>query len=519
MNSRYIFLGILLSIGIILQAQPGLKVYKDASLDGYAMFETTEKTYLINNCGEVVNSWNVNFTELHTKLLPDGNMIYIRNSVVYIRDWEDNLVEFVTHPPTANIVLKYEVIELPNKNLLCVARQYYTDSDFENIGYTIDAGESPYQMDAVVELDRNTGDIVWMWSLGDHVIQQRDENAPNYGILADNPQLLNMDAVYTYDWTFEESFMINGMDYNAELDQIALSVRKIGEVVIIDHSTTTEEAAGSTGGNSGMGGDILYRWGNPQNYDHGTDEDRSLYFHHNPNWIHYGEHKGKLIMFNNGLTRSPGFSEGIIIDTPYNPASGQYEREEGQQFAPAEPAATYSEYTTDHTNFYSEYTSAAKVLPNGNILLTEGDDSEMTELTPDGEIVWQYNIPEDWYIFRGEKYAKDYPGFEGKDLSGEGTIENPPSEVPCEILSDVEPIIEEHIDVKYSSSRLIEIYNPNAVHYAYRVADMQGRQLLRGRSIEKYQVVDLRDYSHGIAVLSLIDITTGKLLTTKQLVF
>ena len=55
----------------------------------------------------------------------------------------------------------------------------------------------------------------------------------------------------------------NGLDYNSALDQIALSCRGMNEVYIIDHSTTTEEAVGHTGGNAGKGGDILYRWGNP----------------------------------------------------------------------------------------------------------------------------------------------------------------------------------------------------------------------------------------------------------------
>lgn len=59
---------------------------------------------------------------------------------------------------------------------------------------------------------------------------------------------------------------MNGIDYNPVLDQIALSTHNLNEWYIIDHSTTTAEAATSSGGNSGKGGDLLYRWGNPAAY-------------------------------------------------------------------------------------------------------------------------------------------------------------------------------------------------------------------------------------------------------------
>jgi hypothetical protein len=48
----------------------------------------------------------------------------------------------------------------------------------------------------------------------------------------------------------------NSIYYNEALDQIMLSVRGNSEVWVIDHGTTTTEAAGHAGGRYGKGGDL-----------------------------------------------------------------------------------------------------------------------------------------------------------------------------------------------------------------------------------------------------------------------
>ena len=85
-------------------------------------------------------------------------------------------------------------------------------------------------------------------------MQDVDPDPANYGIIADHPELQDINygnaggnggpGGANGDWKH-----FNAVAYNENLDQIALSSRHHDEIYIIDHSTTTEEAAGHTGGN------------------------------------------------------------------------------------------------------------------------------------------------------------------------------------------------------------------------------------------------------------------------------
>ena len=182
--------------------------------------------------------------------------------------------------PSGNVVWEYiysnanhcshHDITLIGDNVMLIAWEVKTANELTQAGY--DGASSDKWPTHFVEIAQNgtAGQVVWEWHIWDHLIQDYDQSKNNYGVVANHPELIDINMIAATgggpggssgDW-----FHVNGIDYNEDLDQIAFSSRHASEVYIIDHSTTTAEAASNSGGNSGMGGDILYRWGNPSNY-------------------------------------------------------------------------------------------------------------------------------------------------------------------------------------------------------------------------------------------------------------
>ena len=219
------------------------------------------------------------------------------------------------------------------------------------------------------DLVNGGGTIVWEWNVWDHLIQDHDSSKNNFGVVANNPQLIDIN--YTTNPNDRDWLHFNSIDYNPTLDQIILSVQRWSEIWIIDHSTTTLEASGATGGNSGKGGDLLYRWGNPQTYDQGTANDQKLFKQHDANWIDPNYPDGdKIMIFNNlgGNLGGTNYSTVNIINPPVD-GNGHY-LYLGGAFVPINFDWTYQAPVP--TDFFSSILSGARRLPNGNTLICEG---------------------------------------------------------------------------------------------------------------------------------------------------
>ena len=313
--------------------------------------------------------------------------------------------------------LHNDIEPLPNGNILMAAWEYKTYDE------AIDAGCNPNLLtegeiwpDHIIEVEptgSSGGNIVWEWHVWDHLIQDYDPLKDNYGIVADHPELIDINfrgSSFKDDWNH-----IDSIDYNEEFNQILLSVRHMNEIWVIDHSTTTEDAANHSGGNSGKGGDLLYRWGNPQTYRAGYENDQQLFGQHDARWIKSdipGE--GHITIFNNGWNRPEGKYSSVEEIVPPVDNNGSYYLTPGSAYGPEGPIWRYT--AENKTDFYSSFLSGAQRISNGNTLICSGENGIFFEVNPGKEIVWEYinPFPVSFLnnVFKFTYYPPDYPGLE-----------------------------------------------------------------------------------------------------------
>jgi len=437
----------------------GLFKHSPQAFPGYTLFAPKHHTliYLMDNQGRAVRSWKSEYEPGQSVyLLENGNLLHccFTKNRGFTRggeggrleeiDWEGNIVwEF--EYSTEQYLSHHDVKPLPNGNVLMLAVE---KKSYEEC---IEAGFDPRMMrdnqifpEYFVEVEPTRpkgGKIVWEWHVWDHLIQDNDPSKANYGDPAAHPERIDVDcngrAVPAF-WNHG-----NSIAYNEQLDQIVLSARGCNEIWVVDHSTSTQEAAGSTGGRSGKGGDLLYRWGNPAAYGRGTARDRQLFQQHDAQWIPEGHPgAGNILIFNNGLDR--GYSTIVEIVPPMD-SRGNYTIAPGKAFGPEKPTWTYQ--AENPTDFYSSEISGAHRLPNGNTLICAGVIGKFFEVTSAGETVWEYVNPvvsrgilaqgekpgldhrgHSWNaVFKTHRYPVDYPGLAGKDLTPIGPIEQPAS--------------------------------------------------------------------------------------------
>jgi hypothetical protein len=479
---------------LISGSSVGLLRNDQRACQGYTLIApmTAKDTYLIDMEGRVVRTWRSDWRPgLSAYLLESGNLL--RSGAmppgeqpfggpgagrrIQEFSWDGDLVwdfQFAVDGPLPH----HDIAPLPNGNVLVVAWDRKTPDEAIAAGRRKELiGERPVLSDCILEIKptgKHAGEIVWKWHVWDHLIQDHDQTKENYGDVSEHPELIDVNLTermfglfmvrqdenegrpssggvdgprpvptaappavpdLTADWTH-----INSVAYNPELDQIVVSVRAFSEIWVIDHGTTTAEAAGHTGGRRGKGGDLLYRWGNPRAYRSGGYAEQRLFKQHDAQWISAGlPGAGHLLVFNNGNNRPDGAYSTADEIVPPITAEGNYRATITGAFGPAEAAWSYA--APNKPDLFSIVISGAQRLANGNTLICSGISGTLLEVTPEKEEVWKYVNPVKGSfrsrhsahadqrrvgrgglpvvnnsVFRTRRYAPDFPGFHGRDL-------------------------------------------------------------------------------------------------------
>ena len=397
--------------------------YDDGIYEGYTLLSPlgSTNTFLINNEGFVVNQWESDTAALISYLTNDGNLVRAlrqpnttfgsgATGAIEILNFDGDQLWFWEYN-TTDYVLHHDLNILPNGNILAIVWENKSVNEAiakgRNPSLLFDNKVWPCKIIEIEPLANNQANIVWEWSVWDHLIQDHDETKENFGIVSNHPELININFTGG-DANFNH---LNSIDYIEEFDQIVVSSRVFSEFWIIDHSTTTAEAASHMGGNSNKGGDLLYRWGNPKAYNMGTIENQRLFEQHDVRWIgNTVNNGGNFMIFNNNKYPDKSSVDEVLIPQASN---GTYQLLPNTMNVPETYAWSY-----ENDMIYSSRLAGAQRLPNGNTLITEGVAGTLYEITQTNAIVWQIQNPieTNTSIFKVKKYEKNHPAFDGKNL-------------------------------------------------------------------------------------------------------
>ena len=373
-----------------------------------AVYGNNDTSYLLDKGGNIIKEWPFDSnTGNDVELLTNGKLIGIfkidnppftfggYGGVIKILNI-DGVVEWEYTFDTSLGLAHHDVEMLPNGNVLFLVWEEVDNITAQNNGAITTNNIYP---EALIEVNPKTNNIEWEWHSKDHFIQDTNTNALNFGNVSENPQLIDIN----YNVVPNGDIMhANGINYDPNKDVIYLSVNFYDEVWVIDHSTTSTQAALHTGGNYNKGGDLLYRFGNPEAYKNSFGT-RLFYNNHTPELLKNDvPGAGNFLIYNNGNNNSQSIVYELEIPDSFNllPNSNN------------EPPVVWSFSNPD---LHYQRVSGADRLPNGNTLICEGDYG-FWEVTIDGEIVWKYATLSLDILWRGYGFSGNNDGILNLDL-------------------------------------------------------------------------------------------------------
>lgn len=463
--------------------------FNDGAEPGYNLFAPNRGSgaYLVDNDGQLINSWidpdgyspgaSIYLTERGTLMkscfvdekYQVGGAGGGRGGMIREYAWDSGsdgkaIVIWQYRYNTANAVQHHDFQVLPNGNVLITA--WEKDATLgNNWEHLVEVKPDYSNWDSSPNPAHGVGGkIVWEWHQLDYLVPAGSDPA-------DHPDL--------WDPALSPP-RINAVHYDAERKHLLLSAGSEIWIINKDNNFSQYIRRAFTAyfrylspfmryftpwidvddflrSRYGITDGIMYRWGNPATYLGSGDQLSNG--QHGVSWIKRNSDEGyrlgnsdgvgNILFFNNQF---PGGSAVQEFRPPYQYGTQTYAQPpSGVPFAPANVLFSYTPVPG------SPFLSNAQRLPGGRTLICSGTSGTFQEVTSDGTVVWKYVSPVanvspvgpkakeyndvvlgkyDWVpvigfqtngVFRVRRYAPQYPGFSGKDLSPLGELIGDPA--------------------------------------------------------------------------------------------
>lgn len=379
-----------------------------------------------------------------------------------------------TSPTTGT--LHHAFATMPNGHWLAIGYEYLTNAQIMSaMGVSSLSYTGTAYNEHVLEYDPATKTVVWEWDAKKH-----------FSATA-NPHKINVTK-----WSSGSSgpgggssgdvLHFNSVAYDPVRDVVLVSAHMLNEILVIDHSTTTAQAATDAGGNFKKGGQILFRWGAPTNY--GGTGSTICNVVHGGNVVPKGyANEGNYLFFcnsDNGVLNSSakGISaayeiQPVVADTGFVLSNGTYGA------------------TVAFNFFKSGYTSSGnfgfvQALPNGNRFVSFSKSGKMAEIS-EGAIVLEYSGASS-ERFRASRYPLTYKGLSKSSIYQATTgVDRVVAEQGLRVLAQ-------------ASSRTLAVGGV-AAGSRITVRDMSGRLLAATTAASDNATISTRGWTNGAYVL------------------
>lgn len=311
------------------------------------------------------------------------------NRTVGELDWDGKIVwEWGSQLPGGAARQHHDIRRLANGHTLVLA----------DLIHTLPGFRSPHVLDDVIYDVAPDGQVVWQWQVSDHLdelgLSSAELQLIRDSCVADCFHLNNMTAVGPNKW-------FDAGDQRFSPDNILVDSRDANFIIIIDRKTG--RVVWKIGPDYGVapkaGGSDLTGQERAQYVSNLSFRTLSSTDVHVPRPVDQisGQHDAHIIA--KGL---PGAGDLLVFDNQgtagYPPVAPPVDA--GSRVLEIDPVTKqivwqYSA-ASNHLpgwTFHSPFISSARRLPNGNTLIDEGINGRFFQVTPGGDIVWEYVSP------------------------------------------------------------------------------------------------------------------------------